>query len=314
MDSMIQALPFDAAKLNGLSERIVTSHHKNNYGGAVKRLAMIREKLSALDFATAPGFMLNGLKREELVAANSMRLHEAHFDSLGGNGELDGGPLKTTIAAAFGSYERWRAEFIALGKALGGGSGWVLLSWSPREARLINQWAPDHAHALADATPLVALDMYEHAYHMDFGANAGEWVETFMRNIAWTRVAEKFEAAVAASAAAIEVAPRDIAAEVGQFTVIDTRRAPIMSTAATQVRGATWRNPEQVDMWAKDLKPGARVAVYCVHGHAISRAVAARLRLHGIDARCIGGGIERWEAERLPVEPNPGIADRAPRT
>ena len=311
MESMIQALPFDAAKLNGLSERIVTSHHKNNYGGAVKRLGAIREKLASLDFAAAPGFMLNGLKREELIAANSMRLHEVHFDSMGGNGALEDGPLKTTLAAAFGSFERWRAEFVALGKALGGGSGWVLLSWSPREARLVNQWAADHAHALADATALLALDMYEHAYHMDFGANAGEWVEAFMRNIAWARVAEKFETAVAASAAAIEVAPRDVAAEAGQFTVIDTRRAPIMPTAPTQVRGATWRNPEQVDTWAKDVKPGALVAVYCVHGHAISRAVAARLRLHGIDARCVAGGIERWGHEQLPLEPNRGTADRA---
>lgn len=304
MESMIQPLPFDPAKLNGLSERIVASHHKNNYGGAVKRLGAIREKLSALDFAAAPGFVLNGLKREELIAANSMRLHEVHFDSLGGDGALEDGPLKTTIAAAFGGFDRWRAEFVALGKALGGGSGWVLLSWSPREGRLIDQWASDHAHALAEATPLVALDMYEHAYHVDFGASAGEWVETFMRNIHWVRVAEKFETAVAASTAAFAIAPRDVAAEPDQFTVIDTRRAPVMSTAPSKVRGASWRNPEQVESWARELKPGSRVAVYCVHGHAISRTVAARLRLHGIDARCVEGGIERWEAEGHPVEPN----------
>jgi Fe-Mn family superoxide dismutase len=309
MQSMVQPLPFDAAELNGLSERIVTSHHANNHGSAVKRLSAIREKPAALDFATAPGFVLNGLKREELIATNSMRLHEVHFDSLGGDGRLDDGPLKTMLAAAFGSFDRWRAEFVALGKALGRaqarGEGWVLLSWSPREARLINQWAADHAHALADATPLLALDMYEHAYHMDFGANAGEWVQTFMRNIAWTRVAQKFEAAAAASTAVFSVAPGELAAQAAQFNVIDTRRAPILANAATKVRGATWRDPEQVDVWAADLKPGSRVAVYCVHGHAISRAVAARLRTHGIDARCIEGGIERWEAERLPLEPNP---------
>jgi superoxide dismutase, Fe-Mn family len=312
MESLIQPLPFDAAKLNSLSERIVTSHHKNNYGGAVKRLGAIREKLAALDVATAPGFLLNGLKREELIAANSMRLHEVHFDSLGGNGALDDGPLKTTLAAAFGSFDRWRAEFVALGKALGGGSGWVLLSWSPREAKLVNQWAADHAHALADATPLLALDMYEHAYHMDFGASAGEWVETFMRNIAWTRVAEKFELAAAASAAAIEVAPRDLASKSATLAFIDVRRAPIVATATTRIPGGVWRNPEMVDTWVQELKPNQPVAVYCVHGHAISRSVAARLRAAGIDARCVAGGIERWSHEQMPLEANPGMADRAP--
>src|SRR3546814_7402106 len=58
---------------------------------------------------------------------------------------------------------------ISMGKALGGGSGWVLLTHSPRDNRLINQWASDHAHTLAGATPILALDMYEHSYHMDYG-------------------------------------------------------------------------------------------------------------------------------------------------
>jgi superoxide dismutase len=86
----------------------------------------------------------------------------------------DGGPLdgalKTAIERDFGSLERWQAEFTAMGKALGGGSGWVLLTYSPRDGRLVNQWASDHAHTLAGGTPVLALDMYEHSYHMDYGA------------------------------------------------------------------------------------------------------------------------------------------------
>ena len=61
-----------------------------------------------------------------------------------------------------------------MGKALGGGSGWVLLTWSPRDRKLVNQWASDHCHTLAGATPILALDMYEHSYHIDFGAKAAE--------------------------------------------------------------------------------------------------------------------------------------------
>jgi len=81
-------LPFPAAGLRGLSERLIESHHRNNYGGAVKRLAAIRAQLAALDWPSTPGFIVNGLKREELIASNSMVLHELYFASLGGDGAL----------------------------------------------------------------------------------------------------------------------------------------------------------------------------------------------------------------------------------
>jgi Fe-Mn family superoxide dismutase len=86
----------------------------------------------------------------------------------------------------FASFERWRAEFMAIGKALGGGSGWVLLSYSPRDGKLVNQRAADHCHTLAGGQPILALDMYEHSYHIDYGAKAATYVETFMHAIRWT--------------------------------------------------------------------------------------------------------------------------------
>ncbi|MBI2752415.1 MAG: superoxide dismutase [Betaproteobacteria bacterium] len=186
----MKPLPFDPKSLDGLSERLIVSHYENNYGGAVKRLNSIAAKLAELDFASAPGFVVNGLKREELIAANSMILHECYFAGLGGDGQLNSGELYDRVARDFGSPERWRAEFIAMGKALAGGSGWVLLAWSPRCGRLVNQWAADHTHVLAAGTPILALDMYEHSYHIDFGARAAEYVGAFMRNIAWHRVME----------------------------------------------------------------------------------------------------------------------------
>ncbi|WP_024303025.1 superoxide dismutase [Pseudogulbenkiania sp. MAI-1] len=193
MTYQIQPLACDAASLNGLSEQLIRSHHENNYSGAVKRLNAISERLQNLDFASAPVFELNGLKREELIAANSMILHELYFNSLGGTGSAPVGRLADALARDFGSIERWAAEFSAMGKALGGGSGWVLLTWSPRDRKLINQWASDHAHTLAGATPILALDMYEHAYHMDYGAKAGAYVDAFMQNIHWERVAAAFD-------------------------------------------------------------------------------------------------------------------------
>lgn len=120
-------------------------------------------------------------------------LHEIYFDSLGASGKPDG-DLDIALARDFGSVARWTAEFTAMGKALGGGSGWVLLSWSPRLGRLVNQWAPDHTHTLADGVPVLALDMYEHSYHIDFGAKAAAYVDAFMENINWGNVATRFAA------------------------------------------------------------------------------------------------------------------------
>jgi Fe-Mn family superoxide dismutase len=196
MEQQILPLPVNPATLHGISEKIVASHHANNYGGAVKRLNAIRAELAALDFAAAPGFRLNGLKREELIATNSMVLHELHFASLGGDGETMAPAMAQALASGFGSVQRWKDEFVAMGKALGGGSGWVLLCLQPRDGSLVNQWASDHAHTLAGGVPLLALDMYEHAYHMDFGANAGAWVDAFMRNIAWDGVHERYRTAM----------------------------------------------------------------------------------------------------------------------
>src|SRR3989475_1575317 len=188
MTYAIKPLTCDPKKLKGLSERLIVSHWENNYGGAVKRLNAIGAQLASLDFATAPVFMVNGLKREELIATNSMILHELYFDGLGADGEPDRA-LREALARDFGSLDRWRAEFVAMGKAMGGGSGWVLLTYSPRDGTLVNQWAADHTHSLAGSSPILALDMYEHSDHMDYGAAAAKYGDAFMGNINWTNVA-----------------------------------------------------------------------------------------------------------------------------
>ncbi len=188
-------LPFDPKTIPDLSEKLLVSHHDNNYAGAVKRLGDIEGQLRNTDFATAPGFLINGLKREELMALNSVILHEAYFASLGKGGSRPGAALGKQIEADFGSHDRWRTEFAGIGKALGGGSGWVLLTWSPRMGRLLNQWSSDHTLTAADGSVLVALDMYEHAYHMDFGAKAGDYVNAFMGALDWANADKAFQAA-----------------------------------------------------------------------------------------------------------------------
>ena len=188
----IKRLPFDPARIKGLSEKLLVSHYENNYSGAVRRLNAISAQLAGLDMANAPVFVVNGLKREELIATNSMIIHELYFDGLGGEGDPRGS-LAEAIARDFGSLARWKAEFGAMGRALGGGSGWVLLTWSPRDKRLINAWAADHTMTLAGGRPILALDMFEHAYQMDYGARAAAYVDAFMQAIRWENAAALFE-------------------------------------------------------------------------------------------------------------------------
>jgi superoxide dismutase, Fe-Mn family len=178
-------LTIDVKAIKFLSEKLLVSHYENNYTGAVKRLNAIDAQLAELDFAKAPVFTVNGLKREQLIAMNSMILHEAYFSCLGG-GDAPSPALAQAIARDFGSMERWRGEFAALGKAEGGGSGWVILSLSPRDRRLVTSWAADHTNNLAGGRPLIVLDMYEHAYHMDYGAKAASYVDAFMEGINWS--------------------------------------------------------------------------------------------------------------------------------
>ena len=195
MPYAMKPLGCDPQRIKGMSEKLIVSHYENNYGGAVKRLNLIVEQLSGLNFNTAPNFLINGLKREELIATNSMILHELFFDGLGDE-SAPGKELSSAFARDFGSFDRWRAEFISMGKALAGGSGWVLLSYSPRDGKLVNQWAADHCHTLAGGRPILALDMYEHSYHIDYGAKAATYVDTYMNAIRWSNADRLFTSVI----------------------------------------------------------------------------------------------------------------------
>lgn len=299
MDLQLRPLAIDPAALNGLSQRLVSSHYDNNYTGAVKRLNAIRQQLSQLDWPSTPVFTINGLKREELIAANSAWLHELYFDGLGGDGVLPDAGLAVALARDFGGVDRWRTEFAALAKAMGGGSGWALLSWSSREARLITHWAADHTQLLAGATPVLALDMYEHAYHMDFGAKAAAYVDAFMQHIRWDAATQHYEAAVEADARPWSASPEAVR---GAARIIDVRRAASYAQAAERIAGALWRDPTQLDVWGRELDASQPVLVYCVHGHDVSQAVALTLRARGLDARFVAGGIEACRAAGAALE------------
>lgn len=300
MKLQLRPLTLDLSLLDGLSSTLIASHHENNYVGAVQRLQSIRTQLGELDWRTAPGFLITGLKREELVASNSAVLHELYFDALGGNGVLPSCGLSVGLMRDFGSVDRWQAEFTALAKAMGGGSGWAVLAWSAREGRLVNHWAADHTNLLAGATPVLALDMYEHAYHMDFGAKAAAYVDAFMKNIRWDAVYRRYGAAVAGDAVAL-AAGIDVL-DSGTIRVIDVRRAEDFATASDLLPGATWHDPSQVDQWSDTVDATQPLFVYCLKGLDIGRSTVLSLRARGLDARYLTGGIEAWRAAGKPLQ------------
>ena len=129
----------------------------------MNRLNALSEQLAKLDFAKAPAVTMGELKREEHSVYNSTILHELYFESLGEAPTRPSGVFAEALARDFGSLDRWRAEFAATGKALDGGSGWVILTYAPRDKRLFNHWCADDGMAPAGGVPLLALDMDKHA-------------------------------------------------------------------------------------------------------------------------------------------------------
>lgn len=299
-------IAFKPGRLSGLSVRLIASHYENNYGGAVRRLNAIKADLGKLQVTTAPGFIMNGLKREELIATNSMLLHELYFDGLGGGGGLPEGVFGEAIARDFGSTERWRDEFVTMGRALGGGSGWVVLTRSPRDGSLSNVWQADHTHSLAGGTPILALDMYEHSYHLDFGANVGAYVDAFMKNLHWPRIAERFAGSHSPWRTDAMISPeaaRQRLESEPDLLVIDARLADDAAMIPFGLRGARRAPPDKVDAVAASLPKGGKALVYCAWGFEIGGDCAAKLRDHGIDAVAVAGGLGAWRAEGHPTEP-----------
>lgn len=199
--------------------------------------------------------------------------------------------MELAFEASFGSVSRWREEFLAMGRALDGGSGEVHLVFQPADGSLVNQTV-DHAHAVAGGIPLLA-------FHPGSGAAVRTSADAFMSNIDWTSVYMRYQEAVHEASEPFG-ATQD---EIGQATVLDVRRKGVFDQAQTRLMGAEWRDPAAVAHWAATLPAGSDVVVYCVYGHEVGRSTALRLRAAGVDARYLRGGIDAWQSSGRSVEP-----------
>jgi len=191
-------LAFKAGSLTGISEKMITSHHDKNYAGAVKNLNKVETDIAALKL-DAPAYLVAGLRDKQLTYFNSMVLHEHYFGNLGGNGKR-AGALESRLGSEFGA-SAWEAQVRATAMGLGGGSGWVILGLSLHEGSLVIASAGNHTQNLAFGAPLMALDMYEHAYQQDYGADHAAYIEAFFKNLAWEVVEARYDRAMKASAA-----------------------------------------------------------------------------------------------------------------
>ena len=295
--------------LNGITPRLIESHYEGNYGSALRRLNAITEELEALDPAATSAEVVNRLKRDEAAMLNSTLLHELYFASLGGDGRTVPDTMAAALARDFGSTDRWRQQFIALAEALAGGSGWVLLTYVPRDGRLINQSGADHSQNIAGGIPILAIDMYEHAYHIDFGANASAYVAAFMRNIDWAAVQGRYEDATRvapprpleqkqfAGVPAMTVEEVKTMLDAGErVQIIDARPRHYTTRAQDIMQGAVWRDPERLDEWIGELSKADPVVTYCVYGFHVGCETAIALRKAGFDARYMAGGHYAWKA------------------
>ena len=209
---------------------------------------------------------------------------------------------------------RWR------GASIGRWLRPALLTYSRRDKRFWNQIAADHTECAVDAAPVLVLDMYEHAYHLDFGANATAYIDAFMRNVNWAAVLKRIAAVTGNQALPAEdpsnqeipsMSVEELAGRLGKgqpVQVLDMRPRHHISRNVDLMEGAVWRDPDQVEEWIGELSSDQPVAVYCAYGFHVGCNVAKTLRERGFDARYIRGGVSAWYAAggRRAMRPSGG--------
>ena len=186
----IKNLPFK--DLKGISQKTIEHHYGKLYQGYIKKWQEIQEKLKTTDqsLANATYSEFRELKLEETFATNAILLHEAYFDILGGDGKPTGEIIKA-IEKEFGSFEKWQKEFMALGLSA---RGWVILAYDFNDGKLRNYLNDTHNQGgIWGAAPLLVLDVYEHAYFIDYGSDRKSYLEAFFQNLNWSIIEKKFQ-------------------------------------------------------------------------------------------------------------------------
>lgn len=185
---MKEQKPLTYTSLEGISEKQLKEHHDVLYAGYVKKWNEIQEKLAAVDYAKANATHsdVRELKVEETFALNGVKLHEGYFDNMVSGGSEPASVIKEWIEKDFGSFEKWKEEFMALGLAA---RGWVILAFDLDDGRLYNILCDSHNQGgVWNSVALFIMDVYEHAYFVDFATGRKAYIEVFFKNINWDHV------------------------------------------------------------------------------------------------------------------------------
>lgn len=182
----IAAKPLKASllELDGISRESVEAHHKL-YTGYVNKRNELLKKLSEVDLSTANQVYsdVRALKVDYSFAIGGVKNHEIYFEHLGGSGGDPDGAIGYLIKRDFGSVGAWKADLKATGIA---GRGWAWTAYDWDEGRLFNYIGDaQNTFPVWNATPLVALDVYEHAYFSDYLTDRGAYIDAFFRNLDW---------------------------------------------------------------------------------------------------------------------------------
>ncbi|NIR87437.1 superoxide dismutase [Candidatus Bathyarchaeota archaeon] len=186
----VKPLPFAYNALEGISEQQLKYHHDVHYAAYVRNRNKIEDQLTEMrrkgDFPN-----IRGLKLSESHNASGMILHEVYWQTLGGKGGEPTGKLAEKIRQDFGSFETWKEEFMAVANSA---RGWALLCYDLSDNRLHIYSVDFHDQgAVWGSIPIMALDVWEHAFYHDQGPNKGPYLESFFKNVNWKRVSENFE-------------------------------------------------------------------------------------------------------------------------
>jgi Fe-Mn family superoxide dismutase len=196
---MLEAKKFESIReLKGISEQTMTEHYKL-YEGYIKKFNEITEKLLKADASAAnPSYSeLRSLKTEYSFALNGVKNHEIYFGHLGGDGTPPTGKLSEQLAKDFGSFEYWQSDMKATAMSA---RGWAWLVWDKDLNKLVNiAGDSQNTYLVWNCLPLVALDVYEHAYFIDYGVRRADYIEAFFANLNWSVIEQGFGAALKAS-------------------------------------------------------------------------------------------------------------------
>jgi len=308
-------IPFKAHRINGFTPEFLENYYEERYGGAIRSLNQIEAQLAlAREKNEINSVVLEHINQHakliQLIASQELFLSALGED---GGEELEDHELVTALAKEFGSSSRWKDEFRRLAISCAS-SGWATLAWSKRFDRLINVSSAEGAAPLFGAEPILTLDMNELVYSSDFRSDSISYINAFLENIHWTRVADDLRAVRSTtppdhttddSSETISVRElHELIQHNDTPLILDVRHEDDRQRYNHRIAETPWRDSFKVEDWRSDIPKDKPIVVYCMYGFWVSQKVASQLRDKGISARSLSGGITAWRAMGLPCTEN----------